>query len=95
MSIDPYDPAVNPVVRAARNRNNFPPEELEKYENQWVAWNEERTKIIAAADDLGPLEDAVKAAGFEIRNTVVELILPADLAFLGGATCDSITDDSV
>lgn len=94
MAVDPYDPAVNPVVRATRNRNNFPPEELKKYENQWVAWSSDGTRIIAAADDLDPLEEAVNAAGFKISDTVVELILPADLAFLGGATCDLTTDDS-
>lgn len=94
MNIDPYDPAVNPVVRATRNRNNFSPDELRKYENQWVAWSSDGTRIIAAGDDLDPLEKAVQAAGYEITDTVVELILPADLAFLGGATCDSTTDDS-
>ena len=75
----------NPVLCAIENRNNFPAVELAKYENQWVAWTRDRKRIVAGADDLDQLEVAVKAAGMDLGDTVLELILPFDMAFLGGA----------
>ena len=85
MSIDPYDPAVNPVVRAMRNRNNFPAEELWKHIDQWIAWSPDCTRIVAASDDMAELEQLVKAEGMDMKDTTVELVLDPDIAFLGGA----------
>ena len=75
----------NLILRAMENRNNFPAEELAKYENQWVAWSPDRTRVIAGADDLNQLEAAVQAKGMKLSDTVLELILPANVAFMGGA----------
>ena len=72
-----------PAANATENMNNFPAEELMKYENKWVAWSWDGTRIIAGADDINELEPAVKAAGLEMGEVVFEYIPPLDQAFLG------------
>lgn len=73
----------NPYVRAIENMNNLPLEELEKYENKWVAWTQDGARIIAGADDVSELEPAVRAAGLRMSDVVFEYIPPLDMAFLG------------
>lgn len=45
----------------ARNINAFPADKLRQYEGKYVAWSEDGTAILAAADDIGGLIDAVDA----------------------------------
>jgi hypothetical protein len=73
------------AVQITENMNNLPFEELAKYENKWVAWTPDGTRIIAGADNLDELERAVTACGMKLCDTVLELIPPLDQAFLGGA----------
>jgi len=61
-----------------RNRNKFPPEELDKYVGQYVAWNPEGTAIIASADDLGALCAAVDASPYDPSECVLNWIGEAD-----------------
>ena len=75
----------NPVQQAIENRNNFPAEELWNHINKWVAWSPDCTRIIAASEDMAELEAMVKAAGMNIEETTLELILDPDISFMGGA----------
>lgn len=77
--------STNPVQQAMENRNNFPAEELWKHIDKWVAWSPDCTRIVAASEDMAELKSLVKAAGFEIGQTEIELITDPDVAFLGGA----------
>lgn len=75
--------ADNLVLREIENRNNYPVEELMKYQDKWVAWTPDSSRIIAGADDINDLEPAVVAAGMEMSEVVFEYISPLDQAFLG------------
>lgn len=44
-----------------RNMNAFPAEKLLLYAGKYVAWSGDGTAILAAADDVGELIDAVDA----------------------------------
>ena len=61
-----------------RNRNKFPPEELEKHEGRYVAWNQDGTAIIAAADDWESLFAAVDASPYDPSECVLSWIGEAD-----------------
>ena len=56
-----------------------PPE----YAGQWVAWNEDHTRIIAHGEDLARVERDAFAAG--CADPIFEKALPADSYFVGGA----------
>ena len=76
-------PRDNAVARATENMNNYPAEELARYEDKWVAWTMDGTRIIAGADDINALEPAIIAAGMKMSDVVFEYIPPLDQAFLG------------
>lgn len=44
-----------------RNMNAFPKDKLALYAGKYIAWSEDGTAIIAAADGIGELIDAVDA----------------------------------
>ena len=52
------------------NRQKIPLEELDKYAGQWVAWSPDGTHIIAGANDLDELWQAVIAAGYDPQECV-------------------------
>jgi hypothetical protein len=65
--------------------NRFPPEELEKYRGQWVAWSLDGTRIIAHAHDLDTLYERVLQAGEPVNRCVAEGIPAADTIIGWGA----------
>jgi hypothetical protein len=66
------------------NRSQFPPEELEQYAGQYVAWNPDGTRIIASDADERRLDAAIKAAGYDPAEVVVSSVPPPDEVILGG-----------
>ena len=67
------------------NRNQFPPEELEKYAGRYVAWSPDGTQIVAAADRLSALAPAIEASEFDPAECVLSYVPHADEVILGGA----------
>ena len=51
--------------QSIENRQNFPLEELIPYEGKYVAWDWERTAVLACDDDWGGVWDKVKAMGHD------------------------------
>jgi hypothetical protein len=72
------------IEQLNRNRNNFPAEELQKYAGRYVAWSPDGTRIIADADDLGALCDAVDASPYDPADCLMEPIFDPDTVVLGG-----------
>jgi hypothetical protein len=68
-----------------RNRNEFPYDELEKYAGRHVAWSPDGTRILAADEDPLKVLAAVKAAGYDPGETLIEVVPSPDETFLGGA----------
>jgi len=54
-----------------------------RYGGKWIAWNNEGTRILAAADDLTAAEQAARNAG-ENRPRL-EKVPRADVRIVGGA----------
>lgn len=63
------------------NQSQFPREELEKYNGQWVAWSEDGTAILAADSDPMKVDAWLKAAGYDTGVILVSLVaIPDDWA---------------
>ena len=69
-----------------KNRNRFPADELDMYAGQHVAWSPDGTRIIAADLDPQKVFAAVKAAGYDPGETLIEAVPTPDEIFWGGAT---------
>ncbi|CAN5151050.1 hypothetical protein BH10PLA2_BH10PLA2_28890 [soil metagenome] len=54
------------------NRAAFPLTELAKYQGQWIAFDPDGTKVIAAAPSLLECHGKAKAAGFDPENVGFE-----------------------
>ena len=67
-----------------RNRHQFPQDELEKHAGKYVAWSPDGTRIIASADELGKLCEAVDTSGYDPAEVVMEPIPFPDELVLGG-----------
>jgi hypothetical protein len=65
----------------SENRNRFPPEELEKYRGQWIAWSLDGTRIIAHSDDPDALPALILQAGEDPQRWVEECIPEEDTIF--------------
>jgi hypothetical protein len=55
-----------------KNRAAFPLTELAKYQGQWIAFDLDGTKVIAAAPSLLECHGRVKAAGYDPENVGFE-----------------------
>jgi hypothetical protein len=69
-----------------RNRDAFPADELDRYAGQHVAWSPDGTRIIAADEDPRKVFAAVRAAGYDPGETLIEAVPSPDEVFWGGAT---------
>jgi hypothetical protein len=67
-----------------KNRQQFPPEELEKYAGKYVAWRPDGAQIIASDNDPLRLDTAVKALGYNPAEVVVSCVPFPDEVILGG-----------
>jgi hypothetical protein len=56
--------------RFIENCNRFPAEELLKYAGQYVAWNLEGTRILAAGKDYDDVDEKLIAAGIDPQRVV-------------------------
>jgi hypothetical protein len=65
------------------NRRQFPPEELEKYAGQYVAWSPDGRSILASDDDPLRLDAAIQAAGYDPAEVVVSAVPFPDEIILG------------
>ncbi len=66
-----------------KNRNAFPPGELDRYAGQHVAWSPDGTRILASEADPLKLLAAVKALGYDPAEAPIEDI-PREDSLLGG-----------
>lgn len=57
-----------------KNRNEFPQEELEKYEGQHVAWSLDGKRILAADGDALIMVAKLKAAGYTSDDCVLSFV---------------------
>lgn len=73
-----------------KNRQEFLPEELAKYRGKYIAYSPDGAKIIASADDLLTLDEAVKASGYPVEECVVSAF-PACDAVIGGSSFTELT----
>ena len=67
-----------------RNRRRFSFDELDTYAGKYVAWSPDGTRIIASADDLSQLCEAVDSSGFDPAEIVMEPVPLPDEVVLGG-----------
>jgi hypothetical protein len=65
------------------NQRNFPPEELEKYAGQFIAWSLDGSRILAGADDRQLLDQQLRATGIDPAYVVHDYADPPDQAQLG------------
>ena len=56
------------------NRRNFPPEELDKYAGQYVAWSWDGSRILASAEDRDPLWEKLVAMGVNPHRVVFQYV---------------------
>jgi hypothetical protein len=68
------------------NRNAFRSEELARLVGKHVAWSPDGTRIVACDDDPLKVVAAVKAAGYDPGETLIEAITPSDEISWGGAS---------
>jgi hypothetical protein len=61
-----------------QNRNQFPQEELRKYENQHVAWSLDGTNILGGDTDPLRLVGRLNAAGYDSAQYVLSFVDAAD-----------------
>lgn len=67
------------------NRRTFPPQELSKYEDHWVAWSPDGTSIIAATKNPNAnLDDLIRAAGYDPSECVHSFVPSGEHTVLGG-----------
>lgn len=56
------------------NRRNFPAEELDKYDGQYIAWSWDGSRILGSAPEWETLWDRLAAAGIDPHRVVFEWI---------------------
>jgi len=67
-----------------RNRQAFPPEELAKYADKYVAWSPDGKSILAADEDELELAHAIQAAGYNTAEILIAFVPAEDEVLLGG-----------
>jgi hypothetical protein len=74
-----------------RNQSRFPREELEKYNGQFVAWNHDGTRILAAHADLAQVDAMLVALGIYPGDVLISRVaVPEEIAWSGW----SVPEDS-
>jgi hypothetical protein len=67
-----------------KNRQQFPPEELAKYEGKYVAWSPDGASILATDEDELRLDKTIEAAGYDSAEILIAFVPPGDEIILGG-----------
>ena len=60
------------------NRSKFPPEEVAKYPDEWVAWSADGTTLVAHHHDLLQLADILAQRGIDSSDVVFESVPQPD-----------------
>jgi len=68
------------------NRNAFPPEERARLVGKHVAWSPDGLRILAFDDDPQNVVAALKAAGYDAGEPLIEAITSSDEICWGGAS---------
>ncbi len=67
-----------------KNRQTLSPQELEKYQNQWVAWSMDGTRIVAASKESDEaVYNMVVAAGLNLSECVFGFVPDPEVSHLG------------
>jgi len=66
-----------------KNSNQFPVEELAKYEGKWIAWSPDGTRIVASTTDHEAILDLIQEAGENPSLCLVDYIPEANHADMG------------
>jgi hypothetical protein len=66
--------------KALENKNRPQPAPSE-FAGQWIAWNAERTEVVAHGIDFKNVFDAARHAGYS--DPVMESVRPNDVYFIG------------
>ena len=69
-----------------KNRNQFPPEELEKFAGRYVAWSPDGTSILASDDDQIRLDATIRELGYDPAEILVSSVPFPDEIILGGGS---------
>jgi hypothetical protein len=77
--LDPADQIA--IGYYSENRNRVPPEELEKYRGQFLAWSLDGTRILAHSEDPEALPALLLQAGEDPHRYVEECIPEEDTLF--------------
>jgi hypothetical protein len=71
-----------------KNRLSFPPEELAKYPNQYVAFSPDGSRIIASDEDVNRLDVSIRELGYDPGETLVSFVPDEERPFIGGALAE-------
>jgi hypothetical protein len=63
------------------NWRTFPIDELVKYEDQYIAWSWDGSRILASDPDRDELDRKLEAAGIDPSRVVHEYVDPADASY--------------
>jgi hypothetical protein len=61
-----------------KNRAKFPPEELEKYVGQYIAWSADGTRILASDEEPLRLMETLDRLGVDPGETVISYVPEED-----------------
>ncbi len=68
----PHIPWIDPSF--FENQRNFPPEELDKYAGQQIAWSWDGSRILASGADEADLYRNLQAAGIDPNRVVYDYV---------------------
>ena len=68
-----------------RNRNEFPPAELEKYAGRYIAWSADGTRIVASDEDPLRLMETIDGLGIDHGETVISYVPEEDGSLIAAA----------
>jgi hypothetical protein len=64
------------------NQKNIPPAMLQPYVNQYIAWNWQGDRILAAAASEEELMDLLKAGGTDTNRVVFDYVPDPNVSYL-------------
>jgi WD40-like Beta Propeller Repeat len=80
--------AILDLSQVNKNRLAFPPEELAKYPNHYVAFSPDGSRIIASDEDTNRLDASIRELGYDPGETLVSFVPDEERTFIGGAMAE-------
>jgi hypothetical protein len=71
------------MVKANNSNSRIPPPAPPEFAGQWVAWNRERTKIVAHGKNVAMVHSEAAAAGH--ANAILQRVRSPHSSFIGAA----------